>query len=48
LTYFTWAATNIPKLCGKKENYKYGEAPPLLELTGEECFKDKNGYNFGS
>jgi hypothetical protein len=39
-----WAAQNIPKLCGKTEGYKYEDAPPLLELTEEECFKDKNGH----
>ena len=39
-----WASNNIPKLCGKKDKYKYEEAPPLLELSDEECFKDKNGY----
>lgn len=38
-----WAADNIPKLCGKIGGYKYEDAPPLLELTEEECFKDKNG-----
>lgn len=39
-----WAASNIPKLCGKKNGYKYDEAPPLLELSEEECLKDKNGH----
>lgn len=39
-----WAGQNIPKLCGKKDGYKYEDAPPLLELTDEECFKDKNDH----
>lgn len=39
-----WATQNIPKLCGKISGYKYEDAPPLLELTEEECFKDKNGH----
>lgn len=39
-----WATQNIPKLCGKKDGYKYEDAPPLLKLSEEECFKDKNGH----
>jgi hypothetical protein len=39
-----WAGLNIPKLCGRMEGYKYPDAPPILELTDKECFKDKDGY----
>ncbi|ADO00510.1 hypothetical protein WIV_gp166 [Wiseana iridescent virus] len=39
-----WAVENIPKLCGKKDGYTYEDAPPLLKLSDEECFKDKNGH----
>ncbi len=38
-----WANQNIPKLCGKNI-YKYEDAPPLLELSEDECFKDKDGH----
>jgi len=38
-----WAGLNIPKLCGRMEGYKYPDAPPILELTDKESFKDKDG-----
>ena len=38
-----WANQNIPKL-HEKNCYKYEDAPPLLELSEDECFKDKDGH----
>ena len=40
-----WVLANVPKFMNEitETNYKYPEAPPLLELTNEEKFKDKKG-----
>lgn len=41
-----WVHKNIPKMMGNKDDakelYKYEEAPPILQLTDDEKFKDKD------
>ena len=40
-----WVTKNIPKMMDNKDttNYKYEEAPPILQLSDNEKLKDKNG-----
>ena len=38
-----WVHTNLPKLTGNQDAYKYKPLPPLLELTEDEKFRDDSG-----